>query len=78
MATLNIKNFPDELHAKLKELAKKNGRSLSSEVEFLLAEQMLRRPSHTIADLRGLGKGTWKGVDPHAWVQKERKSWGRS
>lgn len=77
MATLNIKDFPDELHAKLKEQAKKDGRSLSSEVEYLLAQQLLRTPKYTLRDWQGVGAEVWKGVDADAYVRKERKSWGR-
>ena len=32
MATLTLKNIPDELHAKLKESAERNRRSLNSEI----------------------------------------------
>ncbi|HZZ93246.1 MAG TPA: Arc family DNA-binding protein [Usitatibacter sp.] len=32
MATLTLKNIPDELHARLKESAKRNRRSLNSEI----------------------------------------------
>jgi len=32
MATLTLKNIPDELHAQLKESAKRNRRSLNSEI----------------------------------------------
>ena len=30
---------------------------------------------HSILDLDGLGKETWKGVDPDEYVAKERESW---
>jgi plasmid stability protein len=77
MATLNIKNFPDELHGKLKERAERNGRSLSSEVERLLAEALLRTETYTLRDWQGVGAHVWKGVDAVAYVRKERRSWGR-
>jgi hypothetical protein len=32
MATITLKNIPDELHARLKESAEKNRRSLNSEI----------------------------------------------
>ena len=32
MTTLTLKNIPDELHARLKESAEKNSRSLNSEI----------------------------------------------
>ena len=77
MATLNIKDFPDELHVKLKEQAKKNGRSLSSEVEYILAQQLLRKAKYSLRDWQGVGAEVWKGLDATAYVRKERKDWGR-
>lgn len=38
MATLTIRNLPDELHARLKEQAKRNRRSLNQEVIAELSE----------------------------------------
>ncbi len=38
MATLTIKNLPDELHRRLKERAARNGRSLNSEILECLHE----------------------------------------
>jgi len=77
MATLNVKNFPEPLYERLKDRARKDGRSLSSEVEYLLAQQLLRDPKYTLADWQGVGAEIWKGVDADAFVRKERKSWGR-
>ncbi len=31
--------------------------------------------SHTILELRGLGKEVWAGVDPDQYVHEERLSW---
>ena len=39
MATLTLKNIPDELHARLKESAERNRRSLNSEILFRLEGQ---------------------------------------
>ena len=75
MATLNVKNFPDALHRKLKEQAKREGRSVASEVTVLLAESLARPRRYTVHDLRGLGKGTWTGVDILKWLDRERASW---
>jgi len=38
MATLNIKNFPDPLYEKLKELARQEHRSLAQQVIHILQE----------------------------------------
>lgn len=50
MATLTIKNLPDELYAALTSTAKKNRRSLNNEAIVRL-EQSLDRPSHAVDDL---------------------------
>ena len=43
MATLTLKNIPDELHARLKESAERNRRSLNSEILIRL-ESMFTSP----------------------------------
>lgn len=43
MATLTIRNIPDELHARLKERAKANRRSLNQEVIVELAREVDER-----------------------------------
>ena len=43
MANLTLKNIPDELHAKLKESAERNRRSLNSEILIRL-ESAFRSP----------------------------------
>ena len=75
MATLNIKNFSDILHRKLKNLAKAHHRSVAKEVTIILSEAMEQPEPLSILDLQGLGKDIWKGVDAAAHVQEERRSW---
>ena len=36
---------------------------------------ILPRPESFTEFMIGLGKGTWKGVDPKAYIKKERGSW---
>jgi antitoxin FitA len=45
MATLTIRNLPDEVIEALKALARKHGRSMEEEVRRLLADQVLDRRS---------------------------------
>lgn len=57
MATLTIKNLPDELYQELKRRAEENRRSLNGEVIYSLeqliqAKSTRRRP--TVADFRAL------------------------
>jgi Antitoxin FitA-like, ribbon-helix-helix len=77
MATLNIKDFPDELYHILGQRAKKNRRSLTSEVIYLLewAIGTFSERKSSILRLRGLGKKHWKGVDVTQHVEIERESW---
>jgi plasmid stability protein len=73
VATLNIKNFPDPLHRKLKVRARQHRRSLSQEVIEILGRAVEAQAAESILDLRGLGKHLWKGVDPPGHVAAERE-----
>lgn len=43
MATITIKNIPDDIYQKLKESAKENHRSVNSEVILLIKMAVMRR-----------------------------------
>jgi plasmid stability protein len=75
MATLNIKNFPDELHAALAERAEQERRSVAQEVIVLLEKAVQERSSRSIMELAGLGADYWKDIDAAAHVDEERRSW---
>jgi plasmid stability protein len=75
MATLNIKNFPDDLYERLQERAGREHRSLAQQVIHLLDESARKPELHSILELRGLGKELWKEVDPVEHVRAERDSW---
>jgi plasmid stability protein len=75
VATLNIKNLPDELYEKLKARAKRERRSAAQEVISLLSAALDTPPPLSIMDLQGLGKELWHGVDAAAHVEAERASW---
>ncbi len=75
MATLSIKNFPDELYRQLKARAKQEGRSVAREVTILLQEQLLRGKRYTIEDWPALLRGPFRGVDVEKFVERERESW---
>ena len=75
MATLNIKNLPDRLHAQLQKRAQRERRSVAQEVTHIL-DAVLNAPAHlSILELRGLGKEMWTGRDPATHVQQERAAW---
>ena len=71
MATLNVRSFPSDLHTRLKERAKLNGRSVAAEVTQMVKEALEQRPRFTANDLKDPG-GPWKDVDIQAWLDKER------
>jgi plasmid stability protein len=75
MATLNIKNFPDELYEQLQKRAERERRSLTQEVVHLLERAAEEPKLHSILELRGLGKELWEGIDPVEHVRAERDSW---
>lgn len=77
MPTLNIKSFPKDLYEILGEQAKKDRRSLSSEVIYLLewAVEATAKRKNSILQLKGLGKRKWKDVDVSKHIDKERDSW---
>ena len=74
MATLNIKNLPDDLCRKLLVRAKRERRSVAQEVTRILSES-LNKPRTSLLRLRGLGASAWKDVDAGAHVARERASW---
>ena len=76
MATLNIKNLPDQLHRKLRERAKREHRSVAQEVIHLLTAAVEAPTPRSILDLRGLGKELWTDVDAAKHVAAERDAWG--
>ena len=75
MATLNIKNLPDDLYGKLKVRAKRERRSVAQEVTILLGAALDLPEALSIMDLQGLGAALWQGVDAAAHVEAERASW---
>ena len=75
MATLNIKNMPDALYAKLRELARSERRSISQQVIHILMERIDRPSSVSILDLKGLGREEWREANGARHVHEERESW---
>lgn len=75
MATLNIKNVPEKLYSRLKARARRERRCLSQEVLHILDAATRQSEPLSILELRGLGKEIWKGIDPAAHIDEERRSW---
>lgn len=75
MATLNVKNVPEDLYSRLKARAQQEGRSISDVVLHILEEATTPRETVSILELGGLGQELWKNIDPAAHVDEERNSW---
>ncbi len=75
MATLNVKNLPDDLYEKLRARAERQHRSVAQEVTHILSEAMETPERLSLMELRGLGKELWAGIDAAAYVDEERRSW---
>ncbi len=76
MATLNIKDLPEDLYQKLRERARRQRRSLSQEVITILYAQLEEDEPLRLLDLKGLGKENWASVEATEHVALERDSWG--
>ena len=60
--------------------------NLTRDEQFRLLEELLiilhqqevpPQPPHSIMELKGLGKETWKDVDVDQYINEERNSWDR-
>ena len=75
MAILNVKNFPDELHARLQERARSQHRSVAQEVIHLLRRGLEEDEPLSLLELRGLAKEAWAGAPVTEHVARERDAW---
>lgn len=75
MATLNVKNFPDDLYERIKRRAAADRRSIAGEVVHLLDLAIASEEPRSILDLQGLGKEVWRGIDAAEHVRREREAW---
>jgi plasmid stability protein len=75
MATLNLKNLPEPLYRKLRVKAKSERRSMAQQAIQILSESLDRTDALSIADLQGLGKECWTGLEASVHVDDERRSW---
>lgn len=74
MAVLDIQNFPDLLARRIRALARRDRRSFAQEMIHLLT-QAVEEPTHSIRELRGLGKAARRKQDAEAHVAAERDTW---
>ena len=74
MATLTLKNIPEELHARLKESAEKNRRSLNSEILIRL-ESAFSAPVVDVREELRLMKAITEGQTPvdHSLIDRFKR-----
>jgi len=70
MATLSIRNLPDDVHARLRVRAAKAGRSMEAEARAILAEACPPPKSATLADLRETIRELFDGDPPSGVVDE--------
>ena len=75
MATLHIRNLPDNLYRKLKARAKREHRSVAQELTVLLTAALDAETPLSILQLQGLGKELWRDIDAEAHIAQERATW---
>lgn len=75
MATLNVKNFPDDLYERLRRQAARERRSIAQEVVYQLSRALSEEQPASIRELRGMGKELWSEIDAVEHVRSERDSW---
>lgn len=75
MATLNIKNVPDDLYRRLQDRAKRQHRSVAQEVTHMLSAALDAGEPLSLLELRGLGRELWAGRDAATHVRAERTAW---
>lgn len=75
VATLNVKQFPDDLYHQLRVLAENEHRSIAQEVIHLLDSALNSADKRSILELKGLGRALWENSDPAKYIESERASW---
>lgn len=75
MATLNVKNFPDDVYERLKAMAAAERRSIAAEVIHLLERASIAPERLSVLELRGLGKDLWRDTEAAEHVRRERDAW---
>jgi plasmid stability protein len=75
MATLNVKNFPDPLYEKLREMAEREHRSVAQQVVHLIEQATASAEPRSLLELFGLGREAWREIEAAEYVEAERKSW---
>ncbi len=75
MATLIVKDFPDDIYERIEADAQRERRSIAQQVIYLLEQATRAGSVRSILELRGLGKEAWRDIDAAEHVQRERDAW---
>lgn len=65
----------DEVRRTVESMPPSEQLRLVAELAERLSKRMAASQSHSLLELRGLGKELWNGVDPEEYLRKERSSW---
>ena len=75
MATLNIKQFPDDLYGALRARANTDRRSIAQVVIVLLGEALDFEPQCSVMELKGLGARHLRNHPARECVAASRDAW---
>ena len=75
MATLNVKNLPDDIYDKLRARAQREHRSISQEVIHIISVTLAAEGQLSISQLKGLGREYWSEIEATEHVEEERQAW---
>jgi len=76
-------DLPPDLEVQVKAEANRRGQSVSDLISEVMSALLRQSESlsardqvrHSIMELRGIGKGVWRGIDVDAYINEERNSW---
>jgi len=74
MAALDTPTY-EQLLERARQLEPTDQLRLLEGLASLVRQEIDTVPSHTITELRGLGKATWQGIDAQGYVDRERDTW---
>ncbi|MBA2287735.1 MAG: hypothetical protein H0W02_19860 [Ktedonobacteraceae bacterium] len=64
-----------ELLSQIQRLSFEEQLQLLKDLMDMLKGSLATKPSHSILELRGLGKEIWEGIDVDQYLEDERNSW---
>lgn len=71
---MNVREYHDVLE-RVSQLSTQEKIDLLAELAVQVRNDSRKGAKRSIADLRGLGKEIWTGIDAQDYVNKERDSW---